>query len=101
MRRSLATFDGSEASMLRRCALTTGTHDEASAASAPVLSIQQPEAGRLLTLSARVESPSPLRAPRGILGGFRCFGVGRTWRMHARVRACGFGGQQHLKEQPR
>src|SRR6476619_2394933 len=87
MRSSLATVDGSEASMLRRCAPTTGTtHDEASAASAPVLSIQQPEAGRLLTLSARVESPLPLRAPRGILGGLRWFGVRRTWRMHARVR---------------
>jgi len=64
MRRSLATLDGSQASMLRRCALTTGiTLDEAGDVSAPVLSIQQPEAGRLLTFSARVESPSPLRAP--------------------------------------
>ena len=64
MRRSLANLDGSQASMLRRCALTTGiTLDEAGDVSAPVLSIQQPEAGRLLTFSARVESPSPLRAP--------------------------------------
>lgn len=41
----MATLDGSEASTLRRCAPTTGiTLDEASDASAPVLSIQQPEA---------------------------------------------------------
>ena len=85
MRRSLATLDGSKASMLRRCALTTGiTHDEASACERP--GVVDPAArGRPFVDTQRASRESfasacPARNPRR-------FPVLRGWSNMANARS--------------